>query len=893
MLPRLLLAMCAWVLGSSGCGSAAAPTAPTKAPAPAPEPLPAPPALRLPETVRPLGYQVELTLDPEAPTFEGRIDIELRLREASSIVWLHAVELEIGRASFIAGGVETPARVVPGDARTVGFAPAAPLAAGTARLVVAFRGKANDGELTGVFRVREEGRWYLYSKFESVFARRAFPCFDEPGIKVPWKLTIRAPRDLLVFGNSPAVATTDAPGGLRATTFAETPPLPTYLYAFAVGPFDLVDAGAHGRKPTPIRIIVPSGQAAKAAYTRDIVGPIFERIESYFAIPYPYAKLDLVVAPQYPGAMEDAGLILFGARVLLAAPGQIATGWKMGSVKTLAHEVAHMWFGDLVTMAWWDDLWLNEAFASWMELPTVGPWSPSWRLDVKETETRATAAGADARMSARRIRQPIAGEGDIVGAFDSITYDKGSSVIAMFERALGPEVFQRGVRTYLERHANGSARTADFLAALGEAAGRDVAAEVSTFLDQPGIPLVEAELVCDDAGARLALDQKRFRPLGAPEAGDARWRIPICARYPRARGTARACGVLAEEHGTLPLPEARGCPAWVVPNDGATGYFHTGWRGDLLERTMRARVLSPVERAALAFEIEALAGGGALPANLALPVLAVLARDPDPTVLGAAVQAARKLGDQLVDAEHGAAWGQWVARSFGPAARRVGVRPRRGEPDAVKDLRGALVSLVADDGRDRELAADAVALGDRWLDDRSAVDPDSRYPYLGLAARRGDAAFLARLRAATASAQDAIERVYLLRATLQFADPTVLRRAVEAVTDPGVDPRDTLMALSGMLGRRDAARARVVLDTLEPRYAELAARIPRERATALLKVTGGICDPEGRARTAAVLTPVSKRILGGERELAVQLEAIDVCIATRAAQRLSLIQALR
>src|SRR5688572_4524932 len=274
MLPRSTLAMCGFLLG---CGSAAGPPSASPDPAAATaaqsQPVSALPALRLPETVRPVRYDVELTLDPNAPTFEGRIDIELTLREPTSMVWLRAVELELDRASFVTtGGVETPARIVPGDERTVGIAPATPLAAGSARLRIAYRGKANDGELTGVFRVADEGRWYLYSKFESVFARRAFPCFDEPGIKVPWKLAIRAPRDLLAFSNSPASATAEAPGGLRVTTFADTPPLPTYLYAFAVGPFDLVDAGSHGRKPTPIRIIVPSGQAAKATFTRETVG---------------------------------------------------------------------------------------------------------------------------------------------------------------------------------------------------------------------------------------------------------------------------------------------------------------------------------------------------------------------------------------------------------------------------------------------------------------------------------------------------------------------------------------------------------------------------------------------------------------------------------------------
>jgi alanyl aminopeptidase len=838
--------------------------------------------------VRPLRYDVTLTLDPAAPTFSGRIEIELELAEPTAVVWLHAVELDIDEASL--GGA--PARVLDGDDRTVGFVPAAPLPAGRARLRVAYRGRAHDGELTGVFRVREGDRWYLFSKFESVFARRAFPCFDEPGIKVPWRLTVRAPRELLAFGNSPATATVEEDGGLRATTFAETPPLPTYLYAFAVGPFDLVDAGAHGRKRTPVRIVVPSGAAPKAAHAREIAGPIFERAEDWFGIAYPFEKLDLLVAPRYPGAMENAALILFGARTLLAEPGQMAGSWKISCAKVLAHEIAHMWFGDLVTMAWWDDLWLNEAFATWMEGKLLGEWQPDWRLDVRLVDDRAQAAAADVRVAARRIRQPIAGEGDIIGAFDAITYDKGAAVLGMFERALGAEVFRRGVRGYLERHALGSARTADFLTALGEAAGRDVAAEVSSFLDQPGIPLVEAELACDAGGARLELAQRRYLPAGAPPAGAAAtWSIPICARYPRGRGTARACGVLSAERGVLPLAEARGCPAWVAPNDGAAGYFLTGWRGDLLERTLRA--LAPAERAALAHELGALATGGALAPSLALPALAVLGRDPEPLVVAAAVSAVAAVGDVLVDDELDRAWGRWVARSFGAAAQRVGVRPRRGEAASVKELRGRLVSLVADDGRDRALAAEASAIGARWLDDRAAGDPDSRFAFLVLAARRGDAAFLDRLLAALESTGDAIERTHLLRASVQFADPALLRRALETVTAPGVDPRDTLAALSGLMERRDAARARVVLDTLEPRLPELAARFPPNWARTLPRLARGLCDPDGRARAAAVFEGLAGRILGGDRELAATLEGIDVCIAARAAQRADLARALR
>ena len=482
------------------------------------------------------------------------------------------------------------------------------------------------------------------SNFEPDSARRAFPCFDEPGFKVPWQLTLRVPRPLVAVSNTPVVSQTDLADGMKAVRFAETRPLPSYLVAFAVGKWQSVGLGRVGMKPTPMSIIVPQGRVADAAFVARAYPQIFARLEDWFGIPYPYEKLDQIAIPLTVGfAMENVGLITYGSTNLLAKPGAATPRFRHAAANIGAHEMAHQWFGNLVTTQWWDDIWLNEAFATWFAAKMVDQWQPDYERGAGRSVERAQAIDEDMLASARRIREPIASRGDILNAFDSITYQKGATVIGMFEGWIGEEPFQRGVRSYLAARRDGNATVDDFLGALGTASQRPVAPAFATFLDQNGVPQVEVKLQCGAGGAKLALSQRRLTPLGTKDAAGQRWQIPVCARYGRGTTTRQSCTLLTDVSAALELQG--GCPAFVFANAGGRGYYVPSYDAEMLARLGADRhALSPPEYASLLYDLRALVRAGSLSGAEALEWVRAAGRSRDRHVVEAAIALARLSG---------------------------------------------------------------------------------------------------------------------------------------------------------------------------------------------------------------------------------------------------------
>ncbi|MDQ2870464.1 MAG: M1 family metallopeptidase [Acidobacteriota bacterium] len=492
------------------------------------------PTLRLPSGAAPLRYSVVLDVDPSSESFGGDIGIDLRFDRPMPVLWLNARDLEIDSAVLTQNGRTSKATLVEGGEDFVGFALDPPAVRGDARLRISYRGTIHPTDTTGIFRQKAGEDWYAFTQFEATDARRAFPCFDEPSYKVPWQLTLRIPRGMLAVSNTPISKEADASDGVREVAFAATKPLPAYLMAFGVGPFEVVDAGRAGRRSVPLRLFVPRGRAQEARWAKETSGQILGRLESYFGIPYPYEKLDALVIPQTVrfGAMENAGLITWNENLFLAKPSEESASFRRLHASISLHESAHQWFGDLVTLAWWDDTWLNESFATWMAARLLKDWKPEWDSAVSDVATRSETLDKDILKSARRIRQPILSPADIDNAFDDISYGKGGAVIAMFESWVGPEKFREGIRRYLSGHAFGTASSADFLSALEEAGSPGVARAFSTFLDQPGFPLVTADLRC----APGALPASGCGSSGfSPKARPLR---PPAGRFPCARATA-------------------------------------------------------------------------------------------------------------------------------------------------------------------------------------------------------------------------------------------------------------------------------------------------------------------------------------------------------------------
>ncbi|MGO9260354.1 MAG: M1 family metallopeptidase [Bryobacteraceae bacterium] len=497
-----------------------------------------PPKLRLAEVqnVAPERYRAELTLDPDKTGFSGDIRIQVKVGQPAQTIWLNANRIAVQQASVTAGGKTLTAKALAGGDDFLGLQLPSAIPAGAAEIAIRYTGEVRHGDTSGVFHAEDGGVSYILTQFEATDARDAFPCFDEPSYKVPWQLTLRIPPQDEAVSNTPAASETSE-SGMRKIAFAETRPLPSYLIAFAVGPFEFVDAGFAGQKHVPVRIVTPKGRAGQAKYAAEVTATILTRLEDYFGIPFPYDKSDQVAVPVTIGfgAMENAGMVTYGQNILLANPETDSIGRQREYASVAAHELSHQWFGDLVTTNWWNDIWLNEAFATWMEQKLIAEWKPEWNTRVDDVESKLGAARQDSLVTARKIRQAIETKGDISNAFDGITYDKGAAVIGMFENWMGPEAFRKGVRSYLQQYAFRTTTAGEFLDALSSSSKKDITQPFSTFLNQAGVPMVKVSLDCTKAPV-LHLEQSRYLPTGSKGSTNQVWSVPICVRYGAEKG---------------------------------------------------------------------------------------------------------------------------------------------------------------------------------------------------------------------------------------------------------------------------------------------------------------------------------------------------------------------
>ncbi|HWZ86171.1 MAG TPA: M1 family metallopeptidase, partial [Thermoanaerobaculia bacterium] len=618
-------------------------------------PAPEPPKLRLPtDAAEPTGYAVELSIDPARDAFKGTVAADLRFKKKATLLWLNATGLQVTKASATFADRTVEVTAAPSGDDFLAFTFARPVGPGAVRLTVEYTGKLDETSTQGVFRQKDGEDWYAFSQFETTDARRAFPCFDEPAYKVRWQLTLRIPASATAVSNTPIESDSAAATGGRVVRFKKTEPLPSYLVALAVGPFDYLDAGTAGSKKTPIRIITPHGKASQGRYAAQTTGPLLERLEAYFGIPYPYEKLDQLAIPQTVsfGAMENAGLITWAERILAAPPAEETVEFERLQASINAHEMAHQWFGDLVTLAWWDDTWLNESFATWMSDRTIEEWKPEWGTAVERVRSRSNVMYDDTLATARMIRQEIATADDIVNAFDDITYQKGAAVLTMFESWIGPAQFQAGVHAYLEAHRFGNATESDFLQAIQAASRPGVAAAFSTFVDQAGVPVVDVKLDCAGGQPRLALSQKRLLPVGSTGSGAELWQIPVCARGAAAGKSAAGCTLLTAPEGAAPAPTAA-CPAWLLANDGERGYYRALYRGDLLGKLLAVAdtELSEAERVGVIRDVNALAAAGAMPMSDALTLVPRFAGARGRETVNATLRIASDIRDHLVPAD--------------------------------------------------------------------------------------------------------------------------------------------------------------------------------------------------------------------------------------------------
>ena len=881
------------------CAAPASPGPATPARAPvaappvvAPLPDPAPPALRLPGDVKPIRAALDLTVFPDQPTVSGTIHIPADVITPTRVVWLNATDLTIHHAELDG----KPARVIAGTADVIGLTVDRELPRGSLAIDVAFTATIDATRSRGVYREREGNEPYVYTFFEAIDARRAFPCFDEPSYKIPWQLTLHVRQADVALGNAAVLRETAEPGGLKKVELAPTKPLPSYLVAFVVGPFELVDGGTAGRAKTPIRFVLPKGRAGELGYAQQVTPKVVAALEDYFDMAYPYGKLDVAVVPRYWGTMEHPGLVAMGQPLTLIRPDQETRERKRGYAGILAHELSHYWFGDLVTMAWWDDTWLNEALGTWSDLNITEAAEPGWRVRDDRVDLSARAMAADEALATQAIRQPVTTREAIGASFDNaITYAKGASMFRMFEAFVGRDAWRSFVQSYLRAHAHGNATADEFLAQLADTAGPATATAMRSFLEQPGVPRISAKLRCEPMQPpRVWLSQQRSLPAGVLDPEPKLWSLPVCLRYGDAKSSFQQCVSLSAPAVTVDLSDMpaggkgeRSCPTWIVMNADAVGYYRSTVDPKLARALLtpgsaiaKAAKPTPAERMMLIDDLRAAVARDELGYDKLLELVPLIAADPDDKVARRALAVAALPMQGLDDATYAAAR-RWLRKTLRSRALQLTWRRAARDPEERHDLRKTLVPTAAID--DPALTAEAAKLVDRWLVDRSGLEDDLVAAALAAAAHTGDAARFARYVEAEHAARDRSEHRRLLTALGTFDDAALAGQALAIVLRTDIDLRDSIGIVNGVLARRETRDVGVAF--LDAHIDELLARMRDDEASWFLRdLAGAFCDPDRKAKIAALVGPRATKIDGAQASVTRALEQADQCIALVARQ---------
>lgn len=884
--------LCALVLATLSCG----PSAPGRASSPAraepsarPDPSPPPRADgRLPPGVRPLGYRLELTVDPREKSFFGRSVVRIEVEQPGFAIVLHGRDIRVLTAAVSSRAGKQWATAKPrlaagsrGEPEELVLIVERELPKGPAELDIQYEAPFADG-LAGLYRVDVDGRKYAYTQFEPMDARRAFPCFDEPSFKVPFELAVTTPDDLTAVANTPLrERKLHHQSGLATHLFEPSPPLPTYLVALAVGQLDVAPGP---ESPVPIRAVTAQGRSALTTLARDTAHQQLELLADYFGEPYPYAKLDLVAVPDFgAGAMENPGLVTFREELLLLDSRRASAGARRALANVMAHELAHQWFGNSVTLAWWDDLWLNEGFASWMGTKIVERASPALGAAFEALAAKSRVMGLDALESARRVRQPVRSSSEALEAFDGITYVKGMSVLAMVESWLGEDVFRNGVRSYVQRHRHSTARARDLVSALEAASGKPVSQVMDGFLDQTGVPLVRLEQRCDASGARLSIVQSVHRPLGVAGGDEKLWRFPICVRLAGAKDD-RVCTLLETRSSELDL--GKGCPKLISPNAGELGYY----RWLLPERELRALAtrqrgaLSTAERLGLVGNAWALVRSGALGADVYLELLRGFADEPSRIVWESIASSLDELERTLASEAERAALARYVDALAGRAARRLGWTPRADDGDERRLLRRTLLGLLVRHGDAAWVREGAAEVARSWLSDPLAVDPDVAAVALPSFAKSADAAFVTALFERLKGASTPEQRMIAISGLTGVREPALVRRVLDALLDPALlKAQDVRYVLPPLFWGRETRE--LAWSWLVAEFDRLRVRLPPFAFGRVAWVTASFCDDARVERAAAFLGPRLAKLEGADKPMRQAVEAGKLCAALARGQR--------
>lgn len=837
-----------------------------------------PTAYRLPRTVLPRHYSVEIDARVGTPDLRGLVSIQLEITQPCASIELHARDLEIMDATVEVGGRVLAGAVSVDPIRELLIIQLTEtLAPGPATLRIQYLGQVSSTDLNGMFLASNGRERMICTHCEPVGARAVLPCFDEPDFKARFTWQVTTAPDAVVLTNSQLTSVSESDDGSAKTwNFAATPPLSTYLIAIGIG--DLAATPQEVVNGVPIRVWASAGKERTGEFALHYVARLLPWYDDYFAVPYHFGKLDeLAVSNFEPGAMENAGLIMSRDTLLLMDPETTSWQQEKNVVRVVAHEFAHMWFGDLVTMRWWDDIWLNEAFANWMAFRAIDAISPDY--DIWDS-FRVRAAGVfetDALAGTHPIYQAVATPQAIQENFDGITYYKGCAVLRMVERYIGQDAFRTGLRTYMREFAEANASGSDLWRHLQAASQEPVTQIMESWILQPGHPIVEVEF--DQDTSSLLLRQRRFfLRTGAGAGNEQVWSVPLVIRYQDNAGLHETRCLLSERVQTLPL-QVSGKLEWCYANAGEIGFYRQQMSHDLVNSLLHnLNKLEPAEQLGLFRDQWSLVSSGAESVEDFLDVLATMAHSDDyrilqqvSSILGVAQRIMEDAGGEPALENFRA----FVAATFGPKLLAVGFLPQAGETEAQALVRCLVIDAMTRYAHDPAAVEQAQVWASRESEDPRAVDANLAPIFVGAAAQFGNDAlqerYLAIYQQRTASAASPQEVARYVSSFPRFHQPEMVQHTFDWMSE-GIFPfRDVSTMLSVLIGQSHTGRAawdfmkshwaylEKVGGALIPRYVQDTGRLPADLRSDILEFYADHLHGELKSSVALALEQIDQR----------------------------------
>ncbi|HWA30836.1 MAG TPA: M1 family metallopeptidase [Rhizomicrobium sp.] len=860
---------------------------PLVAPAPVTKPKEAIPLAALPRTVTPQHYALTVTIDPKKDRFIGHAEIEVVFHTEAKAIFIDGNQIDMkNAAAILPDGRKIPAgyaQVDPSGVAYMNFA--AKIPAGKAKLVFDYDAPFNHA-LAGLYKVKTKaGDDYAFTQFENIDARRMFPGFDEPGFKTPFDVTVIAPVDDKVIANTPVVTDSGVGNGMMKWVFAQTKPLPTYLLALAVGPLDIVDGGdipanQYRDHPVHLRGITAKGMGSKIKYALSLTPSVVAHLEAYYGVGYPWQKLDILAVPDFAaGAMENAGAVTFREELLLM-DGDAPLQQRRDGLSVQAHELAHQWFGDLVTPKWWDDIWLNESFATWMSSKISAQVKPDEEFGRARLASTQDVMRLDELPSARQIHQPVNNVDDIDNAFDDITYSKGGGVLTMFENYVGPEAWQKGIHAYLTKYAYGNATAHDFISTIATATNHpEIVKAFDSFINQPGIPLLRTQLTCGTAST-VGVAQSPYTSIGLTPVPH-QWGVPMCLT---ADG-AKTCQMVAAPSVQVSLAK---CPAVLFPNAEGAGYYRFALDSAAEDKLFAAApTLDPADQYTLFRNADAAMRGGYGSATAYFGLIHALAPVAQWDLVQAIDNSLRDLRvTGIVPALDIPKVQAFVRANFSARLAALGLAGKYGESPGDALLRQYLTQLLVEEGRDPATLNPLIKAANIYLTsgerNTGGISPDLRTEAMRAAVIAGGPQFTDALLASMQRSDDEYFIQSVIYAVSGAPDDASLRKLLDLTLTPAIRIGDIRYVFRYM---QDTATGRpVAWAWFKTNFDAFLKRVSRDGMESMPNIQENGCDAAAKADLDAFFGPRTADLPGTPRVLQENDDRIERCIAFKQAK---------